>query len=106
MIDLDELRKLAEAATPGPWSADHNGNPRNYEDWYGATLLSAPYSQGQANLARNLGSIDESAADAEFIAAANPATVLALIERVRETEGALVELDDEFAQYQEEFGRD
>ena len=64
-IDHKKLRELAEAATPGLWTCRANvvEEPSAY--------LNAKYSQG-ANC-RN----------AEFIAAANPATVLALLDECK-----------------------
>ena len=69
MIDLDELQKLAEAATPG--------------EIYSESLIAR-----------------------KFQAKFRPAVALELIERVWQAESALVELDDEFTRYQEEFGND
>lgn len=70
-IDLNDLREKAEAATPGPWSSSgsqvwgHDGN-----------LVAAVRDHSEL--------VDRP--DAEFIAAANPATVLALIERLKTAE--------------------
>lgn len=61
--DLSDLEQKARAATPGPWTSDSNGAPR---DSTGAMLC----GPGQ-NMFRN---------DAAFIAAANPKVILALLE--------------------------
>lgn len=67
-VDLDQLRELAQASTPGPWEAD---------------CCSA------ANIVHGLSDsigVDAVRADAEFIAAANPAVVLDLLARIAEVE--------------------
>ncbi len=64
-IDLDELERLAKAATPGPWHSTRLGDvsPEDEHD----PLICEPMSD----------------ADAAFIASANPSTILALITEVR-----------------------
>lgn len=74
-IDLGELRRLAEAATPGPWSW-HSRQTADCDSW-------AVFDSNDSALAVNH---DGWAPDAEFIAATDPQTVLALIERVRNDE--------------------
>lgn len=64
--EWDDLARLAEAATPGPWGVTKHGVNLNGDgDWRGWTI---PVSKP---------------ANAEFIAAANPATILRLIEENR-----------------------
>lgn len=79
--DLDALEKLADEATPGPWIEDKGGNLRTYGisfkndggyrvpiiNWHG---VSRPASA-------------DGAANAAFIAAANPATIKALIAELK-----------------------
>jgi len=90
-----ELRKLAEAATPGPWMVQQysthvgfsvwaDGRGCIAERWYDITQAK-PYG-------------DEIGGNAAFIAAANPAAVLSLLDRldaaearVRALEGTLDE---------------
>lgn len=76
MNDINELRRLAEAATPGPWLKYH-------DEW---------------SICGDSGHIAhcEVRSDADYIAAANPAVILALLserdalrDRVAELEGAL-----------------
>jgi len=67
-INTQELRKLAEAATPGPWIA---GNGNVLSDTTGM-------SHFRPALRCGFGRPD----DAEYIAAANPATVLALLDEL------------------------
>lgn len=61
MFDLDALQAAAEAATPGPWTADCCS---------AANMVYGP--------SESIG-VDAVRADAEFIAAANPAVVLELV---------------------------
>ena len=77
-MDIPEMRRIAEAATPGPWmrydvSGDHYGVRRKPE-------LAVCRSYGES-IAAN--------ADMEYIATFNPAAVLQLIERVERYEDAL-----------------
>lgn len=61
---IDDLERKAKAATPGPWSADGYGN--------GQQVTGATGTVFADTLAFH--------EDAEFIAAANPAAILRLIE--------------------------
>jgi hypothetical protein len=71
MTTLTELKKLAEEATPGPWdSPQHSGYAVRNSAGYGIIL---------ADCRRT----------AKFIAAANPQTILKLIELVELQHGAL-----------------
>ena len=71
MSDHQHLRELAQKATPGPWELA-GGN-----EWL-------------SPLGIDVGSEDESnfptlrSRDAEFIAAANPATILSLLDELRD----------------------
>lgn len=76
MIDLNKLEKLAKGASPGPWGiaetrAD-NGEYTGLEIFAddGSALISEEYLPNDA--------------DSQFIAAANPAVILELIETQRE----------------------
>ena len=76
--DLAELRRLAEAATPGPWEAFGAVGGRRGERWLGVTTdMRATESAraGDVFAAQNC-----TRQDALFIAAANPAAVLALLD--------------------------
>lgn len=89
-IDLDALQTLAEKATPGPWVANHAGcGTRD-----GMFRITEHYVQrpgDDVSIACDIvdPTCDDhtpSAANAAFIAAANPQTILALIARIRELE--------------------
>lgn len=69
-IDLAALKQLASRATPGNWSAKPSSN--------GPSILKRPACP-QDNVA---------IMDADYIAAAQPDVILALIERLEEAEAA------------------
>lgn len=68
-VDKDKLRQLAEAATPGPWFASPS------HDHYKVL------QDNDSGLLPEIAGVDERANTA-FIAAANPATVLALLDEL------------------------
>jgi len=83
-VDLDKLKALAKAATPGPWTHEStiNGvNPFVYRK-----------NGMRRQIARTLKLSDD--ADARFIAAMNPAVALALITEVRAHRAALLAIHD------------
>lgn len=71
MIDTNELRKLCTSATPGPWEQINHivFTETGDLEWVVANARSG-----------------NSIIDAEYIAAANPATVLALLDKLDGTE--------------------
>lgn len=79
--DLDELERLAKAATPGPWevySEPDVGMP---------STLMALRPSGDRVIKFFRDPLEPlSREDLDFAAAANPATMLALIARIRELE--------------------
>ena len=91
MSDLDELERLARAATPGPWEVDGDGRDIcGFAGRLGAANGEPPYE-----ITENNGFMRNSmAADAAFIAAANPAVVLELVRRLRAAEGIVRDLAD------------
>ena len=76
-IDLDELERVAKAATPGPWHRSRYG-----------TVFTGDHAMDDDAVVVGIvvGRGDPSFQDMRFIAEANPATVLALIERIRALE--------------------
>ena len=90
--DLTELRRLAESATPGPWEAFGAVDGRRGERWLGVTTDMRAIEAARAGDV--FAAQDCTRQDVLFIAAANPAVVLALlderdalaakVERVRE----------------------
>ena len=78
--DVAELRRLAEAATPGPWEAFGAVDGRRGERWLGVTTDMRAIESARAGdvfAAQNC-----TRQDALFIAAANPAVVLGLLDRL------------------------
>ena len=115
-LKLDQLEKLARAATPGPWTTHIDGtcsgaSPRivtDAVDEYGEPFDIADLSTSHVETeeARNSGEMpgtyqekphrfelthdgEQVLADAAFIAAANPAVVLALIAELRAARAAV-----------------
>ena len=102
MTDAEkELRRLAQAATPGPWFAGawsgqchinhggiHPGPPGCKYDYvkteaYGFVSADAP---GMSVVSETKNGTQMAARDKGFIAAANPAAVLALLDRIEALE--------------------
>ena len=77
-IDLDALESAAKAATPGPWETI---GYRIYADKKNIASAQEVYSYREDEVVLP----KEAEANATFIAAANPTTMLALIAELRET---------------------
>ena len=91
MIDINELRRLTQAATPGPWWVNQDSLNHGFEcgvleinakDWH---ALAGAWGVTGAKPS------EEGAANAAFIAAANPAAINELLYRL---EAAEKERDD------------
>ncbi|HEJ5107306.1 TPA: ead/Ea22-like family protein [Pseudomonas aeruginosa] len=80
MTDHAELRRVAKAATPGPWSCNRHwaivGGP-TLEFTNGAAQQQIAMACGQSWMHE-----EELRNNAEFIATANPKTVLALLDEI------------------------
>ena len=76
---LAELRRLAEAATPGPWEAFGAVDGRRGERWLGVTTDMRAIESARAGDV--FAAQDCTRQDALFIAAANPAAVLDLLDQ-------------------------
>lgn len=84
MTDLTQLEALARAATPGEWIVD---DPNDH--LFGVMKEGVLHYLGTASpssFSVSPTSDEQEAANAAYIAAANPAAILALIERVRVAE--------------------
>ncbi|MBJ7371814.1 MAG: hypothetical protein JHD19_10250 [Pseudomonas sp.] len=77
ILDLAKLKRVAEAATSGPWERGDGNEVMVSEEGD-----EAYWSWEQAGPAQIHGSGNQPIADADFIAAANPAAVLALIAEI------------------------
>ena len=83
MSDINELRRLAQAATPGPWKLLPVGDKSKcfaVADIDFLSVLTVVYECGTS-----FGAVYFDG-DAKFIAAANPATVSELLDRLESTE--------------------
>ena len=83
MIDTTKLRELAQNSTPGPW---YTSAPSEHAVWY-------DIKDGRYLIADTSCSFTDDG-NAEYIAAANPATVLALLDeldRLRKVESATLQ---------------
>lgn len=94
-LDLDALQALAEAATPGPWrECGHDrGGCSCAQVW--STAVDFPVATAFKN-DEEMGHapIGQPEANAAYIAAANPAVILALIDRLRKAEAAALAIQD------------
>jgi len=92
-IDINKLRRLTQAATPGPW-VNYGRQPSAAGLPYSAvaakTLLVRVYSEAY-------GDFEQETANAEFIAAANPAAVSELLDRLEAAEKERDALRNEIA---------
>lgn len=91
-VDLDKLEALAKAATPGPWERGDgklNGNDLMVygEDYAGAAIVEMRSDANFTPRERRIQNLD-------FIAAANPATVLSLIAQARAAAPSLLSADE------------
>ena len=82
MTNPDELERLARAATPGPW--EQTGS--SVCNWHDGTY------ELEVQVFRQEDGLAQVRADAAFIAAANPATILALLSANREMRTATPDL--------------
>ena len=85
MIDTKELRRLAQAATKGPWRVDEVGV--GFEIAAGDNVV----AQAQS-IPRDSFQHAARRANAAFIAAANPAAITELLDRIEAAESALSNL--------------
>lgn len=83
------LRALAERATAGPWSVSEPIEKDDHMEWD----VEAPHASGIPSIAVTC--FEEH--DAAFIAAANPAAVLALLAAVEEAEQRAAEAEQRIA---------
>ena len=74
---LDELDSAANAATPGPWFDEDSHDSPDHERWVSAKDWSICSTHS------GIKGIDSQYPNAVYIAAANPATILALVEHIR-----------------------
>ncbi len=90
----DELRKLAEAATPGPWWTDEKDKRRSPALPSPFVVYSHDGHVVQADWAANPD------ADLAFIAAANPQTVLSLLDQLAAANALIAKLEQLVCDFQ------
>jgi len=86
MIDTKELRRLAQAASPGPWWVNQDGLNHGFERGVAEINSKEWHALAGAWTINGAKHSEEGAANAEFIAAANPATVIELLDRIEAAE--------------------
>lgn len=88
MIDLDSLEALAKAATPGPWKNVDTPAMSVCDEIHDAngTRIAMALTTRHPRDGEQFIDFDQAEANAAFIAAANPATVLELIATVRQAQ--------------------
>ena len=87
-VNLDTLREVAEAATPGPWES------RQSDDMPGKYVVGRRYkfgdvSKGPMTLMQPIFWDQGSADNADHIATFDPPTILALLSRLEQAEQAV-----------------
>ena len=87
-IDLNELERRANAATPGKWTWKQVGSFNTP----GCAVFWPDTSKGGVHYRRLDSGGRMLEADANFVAAANPAVVLELVRRLREADGHVTAL--------------
>ena len=99
MTDYNKLRALALVATPGPWATDRHLGSRSGEV---LICLDAQDRGRGIAIAETVPGTGKEACNAAYIAAANPATVLALLDEVeaahasrREAQARVAELTEQ-----------
>lgn len=79
-IDIEELKRLAEAATPGPWNKHYEGGGDHVvmrgECEVAVCSGPSPFSDTD--------DYENTAENAAYIAAVNPQAILALIEEIED----------------------
>ncbi|QQM85621.1 ead/Ea22-like family protein [Klebsiella variicola] len=92
MTDITELaqslKAAAEKATPGPWQ-------RSSVRFNGITDIANPMGQGNKPHVANA----SEKRDAEFIALANPANILALVEALEKARQRIEELESDLSEW-------
>lgn len=93
MIDINELRRLAQAATPGPWSGCGPSFGESLPKYLNEVVVDREGDEDDGYSICNapIGMDEEHSADMAFIAAANPAAVSELLDRLEAAESDALE---------------
>lgn len=94
-IDLDALEKLADEATPGPWIVQDGCSWRRIGTRHGDGDVLCPTNHHRDNHPDlTAGRGHDTYANLNFIAAANPATIKALIAELKDARSVIKPLAD------------
>lgn len=98
---LAELEDLASAATPGPWKAvDYGSYDGKMQQFYVDTSFKkADIFESCGDIEPNNNNSDRGAADMQFVACANPATITALTAELRRLRAENAELAKDAGRY-------
>ena len=91
MIDTKELRRLAQAATPGPWIAAGPSFGKSLPKYLNEVVVDREGDEDDGYSICNTPIGLELSSDMAFIAAANPATVIELLGRLEAAESDALE---------------
>ena len=93
MIDTKELRRLAQAATPGPWIAAGPSFGESLPKYLNEVVIdrAGDEDDGYSICGAPLGLDKEGSDDMAFVAAANPATTPELLDRLESAESGAIE---------------
>lgn len=86
---INELRKLAQAATPGPWVAGGPSFGEPFPVWCDEVVTESGGDSPESVCLCPSGAEESSTDDMSYIAAANPAAILAMIQQRDELLAAL-----------------
>ena len=103
MSDYKELRKLAQAATPGPWYHGAKNGAHKYCVYDKICWLDVDGSRwgDTPNIVISVSPDDGEYKTAAYISAANPATVLALLDELEAAHASRREAQDRVAELTE-----
>lgn len=90
-IDLKAIRAAAEAATPGPWEAAGPSFGMPLPKYINCVIVENEDGDADDICIAPIGCNEISTEDLTYIATANPATILALLDRLEAAEKALAE---------------
>jgi hypothetical protein len=93
MIDTKELRRLAQAASPGPWIAAGPSFGESLPKYLNEVVIDREGDEddGYSICGAPLGLDKEGSDDMAFVAAANPATITELLDRLEAAESDALE---------------
>lgn len=89
-LDIEELRRVAGEATPGPWNSRHCPYKPNTANGVGDEWFIGPDDSPYRSVANVYEDSDfPGAANARYIAAVHPGVLVAILDRLQRAEGAL-----------------